>query len=112
MTEGLGESLQDLVSRLLTSATTAGAEAMLRARLIQAGASETVLDALEEQPMSVTGWVLHNVDDPSFPRLRRAQLPQGLVNATYRIDLAQSTALPQDPAELLQLLRPGTHTTP
>lgn len=112
VTEGLGESLQDLVSRLLTAAGHAGAGAMLQARLIQAGASPSALDALEEQPMTLSGWVLHNVDDPAFPRLRRAALPQGLINASYRIDLAQSAALPQDPAELLQLLQPGTSTTP
>ncbi|MXV19178.1 PD-(D/E)XK motif protein [Deinococcus xianganensis] len=104
LSEGDGESLQALVSRLQILADAAGAGHMFAARIDRVGMTAQALDALFEQPMQVLSWVLHRADDPGFPALRRTALPSGIVNASYRIDLSRSTATPADLSELPALL--------
>lgn len=104
LSEGSGESLQALVSRLQTLAAASGADTMLAARLTQVGVTAQALDDLPEQPMQVQKWTLHRADDPGFPALRRAALPAGVVGASYRIDLSRSTAQPAELSELPDLL--------
>lgn len=104
MIEGAGESLHGLIDRLKTSAAVSGAQALLTARLVQAGATDIVLSNLEENLMTVTTWQLHRVDAPGFPRIRRDAVHSGIINANYRIDLARSTAAPAEISELAGLL--------
>lgn len=104
LNEGTGESLPALVDRLQILASAAGTGAMFTARLTQTGLTAAALAALPDQPMQVEEWVLHRADDPGFPALRRSALPAGVVNATYRIDLSRSTAIPADLSELPILL--------
>lgn len=107
MIEGVGEGLHGLIDRLKTSAAASGAHALLTARLVQAGATDVVLNSMEEHPMTVTAWQLHRVNDPGFPRLRREAVHSGVINANYRIDLARSNAAPAEISELAGLLAPA-----
>ncbi len=105
VSEGSGVSLHQLIDRLSTLASAAGAGSMFAARLTQAGVSPTALNTLEEHPMTVVNWTNHRADDPGFPRLKRTDVHAGIVGASYRIDLARSTAVPADLQEIHDLLQ-------
>ena len=104
--EGHGETLAALVSRLNASAGAAGCAPMFLARLRQMQITPYGLQDTDGQPMTLNLWRVHRVDDPGFPRLTRAGVPAGLVNASYRIDLARSTAAPGSLKEITELLNP------
>lgn len=107
ISEGHGESLAMLVNRLQASAAASGHALMFLARLAQTGVTPAGLQEVEEQPMTLLMWRVHDADHPDFPRLIRAAVPMALVNASYRIDLSRSTAPPGDLDALRALLAPA-----
>ncbi|WP_188961765.1 PD-(D/E)XK motif protein [Deinococcus aquiradiocola] len=110
VSEGHGETLATLVSRLNTSAGAAGCAPMFLARLRQMQITPYGLQDTDGQPMTLNQWRVHRVDDPGFPRLMRSDVPAGLVSASYRIDLARSTAPPGSLEEITEMLSPSMST--
>ena len=106
VSEGHGETLASLVSRLNASAGAAGCAPLFLARLRQMQITPNGIQDTDGQPMTLDLWRVHRVDDPGFPRLTRAGVPAGLVSASYRIDLARSTAAQGSLEEITELLNP------
>ena len=87
--EGSGETLGELAARVVAAAEVDGAGHLMRARLAQIGALHT--DDAGPQ-LSLLAWQFHQVDDPAFPRLLRAGLPEAIRQCSYQIDLAMHLA--------------------
>lgn len=106
--EGSGENLSELIARLTRNAALDGAAGMLLARLGQYGFEQSLVAEEQGNPMLIKEWTLHQVNHPNFPAIRRHQIAEGVVQATYRIDLARSQAPIADLDSLIPLLSPDT----